>query len=228
MATTTQNLGLIKPAGTDKIRIAQINSNMDTIDAKMGPVGSTPLQTQATNAAASISALQNGMAIVCNGNTHAAIPSGSFAYVWNHNSLAEGLYQAASAIAANATLSSSNLVAVSGGGLNSLAAMVSNLNTANPSWDSNYNPTRSDVARVYKKGQTCQFITWNLSFSNTMTSDTIVATIPAGYRPLEKTSFFGYNRRQELCRGWIGPDGGIRISLYPGELMYFSVTYIAA
>lgn len=49
MATTTQNLGLIKPAGTDKIRIAQINSNMDTIDAKMGPVGSTPLQTQVTN-----------------------------------------------------------------------------------------------------------------------------------------------------------------------------------
>lgn len=48
MATTTQNLGLIKPAGTDKIRIAQINSNMDTIDAKMGPVGSTPLQTQVT------------------------------------------------------------------------------------------------------------------------------------------------------------------------------------
>lgn len=120
MATTTQNLGLIKPAGTDKIRIAQINSNMDTIDTKIGPVGSTPLQTQATNAASSISALQNGMAIVCNGNTHAAIASGSYAYVRNHSSLAEGLYQATTAIAANATLSSSNLVAVSGGGLNAI------------------------------------------------------------------------------------------------------------
>ena len=120
MATTTQNLGLIKPAGTDKIRIAQINSNMDTIDTKMGPVGSTPLQTQATNAASSISALQNGMAIVCNGNTHAAIASGSYAYVRNHSSLAEGLYQATTEIAANATLSSSNLVAVSGGGLNAV------------------------------------------------------------------------------------------------------------
>lgn len=120
MATTTQNLGLIKPAGTDKIRIAQINSNMDTIDAKMGPVGSTPLQTQATNAAASISALQSSMAIICNGNTHAAIASGSYAYVRNHSSLAEGLYQATAAIAANATLSTSNLTAVSGGGLNAL------------------------------------------------------------------------------------------------------------
>lgn len=120
MATTTQNLGLIKPAGTDKIRIAQINSNMDTIDTKMGPVGSTPLQTQATNAASSISALQRSMAIICNGNTHAAIAEGRYAYVRNHSSLSEGLYQATAAISANATLSASNLSAVSGGGLNAL------------------------------------------------------------------------------------------------------------
>lgn len=113
MATTTQNLGLIKPAGTDKIRIAQINSNMDTLDTKIGPVGSTPLQTQATNAASSISALQNSMAIICNGNTHAAIASGSYAYVRNHGSLAEGLYVATSPIQANGPLSTSNLAAVS-------------------------------------------------------------------------------------------------------------------
>lgn len=120
MATTTQNLGLIKPAGTDKIRIAQINSNMDTLDTKIGPVGNTPLQTQATNAAASISALQRSMAIICNGNTHAAIAKGRYAYVRNHSSLSEGLYQATAAISANATLSTSNLTAVSGGGLNAL------------------------------------------------------------------------------------------------------------
>ena len=124
MATTTQNLGLIKPAGTDKIRIAQINSNMDTIDTKMGPVGNTPLQTQATNAASSISSLQSGMAIICNNNTHAAIASGQYAYVRNHSSLAEGLYQATAAIAANATLSTSNLTAVSGGGLNALLGQI--------------------------------------------------------------------------------------------------------
>lgn len=120
MATTTQNLGLIKPAGTDKIRIAQINSNMDILDAKMGPVGSTPLQTQATNAEASISALQRGLAIICNGNTHAAIVPGQYAYVRNHASLEEGLYMATAAIAANGALSTSNLAAVSGGGLNKL------------------------------------------------------------------------------------------------------------
>lgn len=58
MATTTQNLGLIKPAGTDKIRIAQINSNMDTLDAKIGAVGNTPLQTQVTNANSNIAKLE--------------------------------------------------------------------------------------------------------------------------------------------------------------------------
>ena len=124
MATTTQNLGLIKPAGTDKIRIAQINSNMDTLDTKIGPVGSTPLQTQATNAATSISALQNGMAIVCNGNTHAEIASGRYAYVRNHSSLAEGLYVANSPIQVNGSLSTSNLTAVSGGGLNALKSII--------------------------------------------------------------------------------------------------------
>lgn len=57
MATSTTNLGLIKPAGTDKIRIAQINSNMDVIDTKMGAVGNTPLQTQVTNLSSNIDTL---------------------------------------------------------------------------------------------------------------------------------------------------------------------------
>lgn len=228
MATTTQNLGLIKPAGTDKIRIAQINSNMDTIDAKMGPVGSTPLQTQATNAAASISALQKGLAIICDGNTHAAIPSGSYAYVRNHSSLAEGLYQATAAIAANDTLSASNLTAVSGGGLNALASKYDTMQTASVTWDSAHTPTRSDIAVVYKKGHICQLILWNVSWGwqTEITSDTDVGTIPAGYRPPGRTSFFGYNRQHKLCRGWIGTDGVIRITLFQGDLMYVSCTYI--
>lgn len=48
MATNTTNLSLIKPDLTDKIRIAQINQNMDIIDLKMGAVGSTSLQSQVT------------------------------------------------------------------------------------------------------------------------------------------------------------------------------------
>lgn len=227
MATTTQNLGLIKPAGTDKIRIAQINSNMDTLDTKIGPVGNTPLQTQATNAAASISALQRSMAIICNGNTHAAIAKGRYAYVRNHSSLSEGLYQATAAISANATLSTSNLAAVSDGGLNALTSKYDTMQTATVTWDSAYTPTRSDLAIVYKKGHTCQMIFWNVSWANEITTDTAVGTIPAGFRPPEKTYFFGYNRLNQLHRGWIGTDGVIRISLFSGELMYVSCTYLA-
>lgn len=48
MATNTTNIGLIKPAGTDKVRIAQINQNMDIIDEKIGAVGNTSLQAQIT------------------------------------------------------------------------------------------------------------------------------------------------------------------------------------
>jgi hypothetical protein len=128
MATSTTNLGLIKPAGTDKIRIAQINSNMDVIDTKMGAVGNTPLQTQITTLNTTADAIESGIAILATGNTHAAITSGQYVFVRNHTTLANGLYKASANIAANAALSTSNLTAVSGGGLNSLKASVDTLN----------------------------------------------------------------------------------------------------
>lgn len=121
MATSTTNLSLIKPAGSDKIRIAQINQNMDTLDAKIGAVGDTSLQAQNV-------AQDGAMAIVSTGNTHSAISAGQFVYVRNHGTLAEGLYTANSAITSNAILSSSNLTAVSGGGFNALKATTDALN----------------------------------------------------------------------------------------------------
>lgn len=174
MATTTQNLGLIKPAGTDKIRIAQINSNMDTIDAKMGPVGSTPLQTQATNAASSISALQSSMAIICNGDTHAAIASGAYAYVRNHSSLAEGLYQATTAIAANATLSISNLRSVSGGGLNSVKSALSDQIATKDISSDFTKESIIDYLQAYKTGNVIQlYMSTNLVSGSTINFGTI-------------------------------------------------------
>jgi hypothetical protein len=59
------------------------------------------------------------------GNTHAAISSGQYVYVRQHGSLSEGLYKATTNIAANGTLSGSNLTAVSGGGLNSVYSTLS-------------------------------------------------------------------------------------------------------
>lgn len=59
MATTTTNLGLTKPSGTDKIRIAQINGNMDILDDKIGAVGNTSLQAQVTSANQAIAKLDS-------------------------------------------------------------------------------------------------------------------------------------------------------------------------
>ena len=80
-----------------------------------------------TNAENSLAAAQDGLAIVANGNTHAAIASGQFVYVKNHGSLAEGLYVANSAIATNATLTTSNLTPDGSGGLNALKAKIGNV-----------------------------------------------------------------------------------------------------
>lgn len=126
MATYTTNLSLIKPAGTDKIRIAQINQNMDTIDAAIGAVGNTSLQTQVTGISDSMNAVEGGIAIVSNINTHVAIASGQYVYVKNHATLSEGLYRATQAIAANGTLTLSNVTPESAGGLNSLNEQIAN------------------------------------------------------------------------------------------------------
>ena len=120
--TPTPNIGLRIPLGTDPASVDDINYNSNALDTIIGDVGETSVAGQLSAANNRISAVQAGLAIVCNGNTHAAIESGQFAYVKNHSTLAEGLYRnnTGSTIAANATLSSSNLTADSSGGLNTV------------------------------------------------------------------------------------------------------------
>lgn len=77
----------------------------------------------------SVSQTQDGLAIVANGNTHAVISSGQFVYVKNHDTLAEGLYKANSAIDTNGALSTSNLTPDGTGGLNDLQGQVTALNS---------------------------------------------------------------------------------------------------
>lgn len=108
MASYTSNLNLKKPALTDDALVTDLNDNSDKLDA-------------------AISAGSGAIAIVSVGNTHAAIRSGQYVYVRQHGSLSEGLYKASTNIAANGTLSSSNLAAVSGGGLNALSDQIANL-----------------------------------------------------------------------------------------------------
>lgn len=96
------------PAGgsTGQALVKQSNSDYDTTWQKLN------------------TAMPESIAIVANGNTHGAITSGQYVYVRGHATLAEGLYTAMSAIAANDTLSASNLSAVSGGGLNDAKSRI--------------------------------------------------------------------------------------------------------
>ena len=121
MATYTSNINLKKPAQSDKIRIADFNTNADNIDAALGAgfgVSSAP------SVNAEINSLADGLAIIANGNVHAAISSGQFVYVRGHGTLANGLYVANKNISANATLTSSDLDADSSGGLNTLSSKI--------------------------------------------------------------------------------------------------------
>ena len=129
MATQTSNLGLTKPAYDEAADIVPaVNNNMDTLDSKIGPVpANTSVQAQIASNNQAIAKLDESIAIVSDGNTHGAIASGQYVYVKNHGTLTEGLYTANSAISANATLSSSNVTAVSGGGLNALNSKITSL-----------------------------------------------------------------------------------------------------
>ena len=85
MATSTSNLGLIKPAGTDHALVSNINTNSDKIDAEAGNV-------------------RSNFALVQNGDTATQAISKDQLVVW------KGVLKKASAnIASGATLSSSNL-----------------------------------------------------------------------------------------------------------------------
>ena len=113
----TQNLDLVKPLGTDHALVSVLNSNSDKIDAYAGAVN------------AGLDGLRDGLGILADGNTHAAVTSGQFVYVKNHQTLPEGLYQATTNIAANGTLSTSNLTADPKGGLNTLSEQIGTLNS---------------------------------------------------------------------------------------------------
>ena len=137
--TPTPNIGLRIPLGTDPASVDDINYNSNLIDTKLGAVGNDSVQDQidtlSTNTAQNLGKVQDGLAIVANGNTHVAIPADYYVYVKGHNSLSEGLYKntSGSTIAANATLSTSNLTADDDGGLNSVYdALNSNLSNLHP------------------------------------------------------------------------------------------------
>lgn len=60
------------------------------------------------------------IAMLSEGNTHGAIVSGQYVYITGHGTLTDGLYQALTNIAANETLTTFNVAAITDGGLNDL------------------------------------------------------------------------------------------------------------
>ena len=106
MATQrTANLNLVLPFQDEPVAVSDVNNNMTVIDA-------------------AANALEDGLAIVSNGNTHPAITSGQFVYIRNHSTLTEGLYRATANISANGALTSSNVAADPNGGLNALNEQI--------------------------------------------------------------------------------------------------------
>ena len=93
------------------------------------PIGTqvTTLSNSVTQLTEGVNNTQDGLAIVANGNTHPQIASGQYVYVKNHESLADGLYKASTAISTNDPLSTSNLTADDSGGLNDLKDSVDSL-----------------------------------------------------------------------------------------------------
>lgn len=87
------------------------------LTAKQGNVLDGKISSANTNISkntAAASALESGIAIVSDGDTHGAIKSGDYVYVKNHSILTEGLYRATADISENGTVSSSNLTSASG------------------------------------------------------------------------------------------------------------------
>lgn len=79
-----------------------------------------------------INAIEDGLAIIADGNTHPSIPARGFVFVKNHSTLTTGLYRVTSettAIGTNAPLSLSNLTLDSTGGLNALKSDLDSLNS---------------------------------------------------------------------------------------------------
>ena len=129
----TTNYNLKKPSTGDPVLVGDLNDNMDVIDTQLN-------------------AITDGIAIIANGNTHAAIAKDQAVFVKNHSSLANGLYWATAAISANGALSTSNLTADTSGGLNKLHDDITTLNSKITFGSFNLSITTSAVGSIYQDG----------------------------------------------------------------------------
>ncbi len=163
--------------------------------------------------------LQDALAIIANGNTHAAIGAGQYVYVRGHATLAEGMYKAPSAISENAALSSGNLTAVTGGGLNalnseSIVPMAENIIPANADFN---DYSTAGVYRVASDaiGQTIQNIPYYASGKLIVIARTTHIPCRYGYHPQARKGCLSETTMPEasaIGKNWLimRPEHGCR------------------
>lgn len=138
-----------------------------------------------------IANVQDGLAIIADGNTHAAIAKGQAVFVRSHSTLAAGLYWASSAIGANAALSTSNLTPDNQGGLNKLKADLDSLNSNFVNSQTLQTYTYNNAARAYKVGRfvyiSCAAGSYFCDAGDSIKTGSATGTpwiLPEGFRPL--------------------------------------------
>ena len=219
MANTT-NLNLSKLAGTEKLKTfpSMNNDNLDAID---GAFGADFGLSGKPSVNAAINSLGDGLAILANGDTHAAITAGQFVYVRGHGSLSEGLYTATSNIAQNGTLSGSNLTADSSGGLNALNSKLSDYSYADAVkygslWE-------SGVIRAHRRGYVVTFKLDGMTIANVSGGRQQIGTLPEGYRPVTEISFYDDGKSRQFI---ITSSGVVQAAPQSAGQMWGSVTYV--
>ena len=231
----------IDVSGSDTTKI---DSALTALDAKTGadiPVSGSDstkinaalssLTTAVNSNAASINGIEDAIAIVANNNTHGAISSGQFVYVKNHGTLAEGLYKASTNIAANAALSSSNLVADSTGGLNALKSDITTLNSKiNGSYSATVTEATGITKRTFNAVKSANVVVITFQFdvaSAKQNQDVIFSDIPSDYRPNRDYISFVQSGNNTPCNIIIHTNGTITVggsgmpagSWYGGEIV---------
>lgn len=161
--------------------------NITGDDVPLSANDNTPISTNVIENTANIDALISSYAIVSVGNNHQAISEGQYVYVMDHSVLPDGLYTANTAIPTGGTLTTSNLTAVSAGGLNKLLAAITDLQdkittkiTTIPAADTN-GYTANGVS-VYRTGNVLEIIL-NGIVNLPQGGFTNICTLPEEFRP---------------------------------------------
>lgn len=143
----------------------------------------TGISRSSTNAQtidAALTGLENGFAIVANGDTHPQIANGQFVIVKNHSTLPDGVYKATAAIQTDGALSTSNLQADGAGGLNNLQSQVDSLNS---NFSRNLAPLNAMTAYIFKSGDIKYLYLYAPTTAMTYNVPYNCGTLPSDYIP---------------------------------------------